>query len=97
MPYPTSCSPQAWAAATPVLLLRTLLRFDPDVPQGRAWLAPAVPAGFPDLTLHHLPLAGAWVELELAGGQVRRLDGMPTGLEVVREPRVAGARGSDIV
>ena len=47
VPFPTSCSPQAWASATPVQLLRTLLRFDPDVPHGRAWLSPAVPAGLP--------------------------------------------------
>src|SRR4051794_39620532 len=35
VPYPTSCSPQAWAAASPLLLLRSLLRFDPAVPGGR--------------------------------------------------------------
>ncbi|MDP8971307.1 MAG: amylo-alpha-1,6-glucosidase, partial [Actinomycetota bacterium] len=27
--YPTSCSPQAWAAAAPLLLVRTLLGFEP--------------------------------------------------------------------
>ena len=36
VPYPTSCSPQAWASASPVQLLRSLLRFDPWVPQGKA-------------------------------------------------------------
>ena len=30
MPFPTSCSPQAWAAATPFLLLRTMLGLEPD-------------------------------------------------------------------
>ena len=43
VPYPTSCSPQAWAAASPLLLLRTLLRFDPAVPDRRVWLAPNSP------------------------------------------------------
>ena len=57
--YPVSCSPQAWASATPVQMLRTLLRFDPDVPRRKAWLSPAMPVSFPDLTLHHLPLAGS--------------------------------------
>jgi glycogen debranching enzyme len=28
--YPTACSPQAWAAATPILLLRVLLGLEPD-------------------------------------------------------------------
>ena len=37
--YPTSCSPQAWAAASPLLCLRTMLRLDPWAPYGkqRGW------------------------------------------------------------
>jgi glycogen debranching enzyme len=31
VPYPTACSPQAWAAGTPILLLRVLLGLEPDV------------------------------------------------------------------
>jgi glycogen debranching enzyme len=34
IPFPTSCSPQAWAAATPFLLLRIMLRLEPDVMLG---------------------------------------------------------------
>ena len=34
--YPTSCSPQAWAAASPLLFLRTLLRFEPDIRNSQA-------------------------------------------------------------
>lgn len=30
VPFPTSCSPQAWSAATPFLLLRTMLGIEPD-------------------------------------------------------------------
>ena len=41
--YPTSCSPQAWAAASPLLCLRTLLRLDPWVPYGKTWLCPNLP------------------------------------------------------
>lgn len=29
VPYPTACSPQAWAATTPVQLVTTLMRYDP--------------------------------------------------------------------
>jgi glycogen debranching enzyme len=28
LPYPTACSPPAWAAATPVMLIRSLLRHE---------------------------------------------------------------------
>ena len=76
VPYPTSCSPQAWAAATPMQLLRTLLRFDPWVPHGRAWLDPALPSGFPDFTIDRLPLAGV---ADRAAGRGGRLGGRRGG------------------
>ena len=41
--YPVACSPQAWAAAAPLLLLRTMLRFEPDIRNGEIRLAPALP------------------------------------------------------
>ena len=34
IPFPTSCSPQAWAAATPFLLLRIMLGLEPDAEKG---------------------------------------------------------------
>ncbi len=34
VPFPTSCSPQAWAAATPFMLLRTVLGIEPDDDEG---------------------------------------------------------------
>ena len=34
MPYPTASRPQAWAAATPVLLLRIMLGLEPDRERG---------------------------------------------------------------
>jgi len=42
--YPSSCSPQAWAAAAPLLVLRSLLRLDPDIPGGRLSVGPVLPA-----------------------------------------------------
>lgn len=48
VPYPVACSPQAWSAAAPLLLLRTTLRLDPDVPAGRVSLGPVLQD---DLTL----------------------------------------------
>lgn len=34
VPFPTSCSPQAWSAATPFLLLRTMLGLEPNADGG---------------------------------------------------------------
>ena len=39
VPYPTSCAPQAWVTAAPLLLVRSLLGLNPDVPAGSCgWL-----------------------------------------------------------
>ena len=45
VPFPTSCSPQAWAAASPFLLLRMLLGLEPD---GKGMLAAAPMPGATD-------------------------------------------------
>ena len=45
VPYPTSCSPQAWASATTAMLLTALLGLRPDVPNGNVSLTPRLPAG----------------------------------------------------
>jgi glycogen debranching enzyme len=91
VPVPTSCSPQAWASATPVQMLRTLLRWDPWVPHGMAWLAPALPEGFGDLTLTNLPLAGSRLALRVENGRPVQVDGAPAGLEIRYEPRPASS------
>ncbi|MFO7274441.1 MAG: amylo-alpha-1,6-glucosidase [Bacillota bacterium] len=44
VPYPVACSPQAWAAGAPLLLLRALLGLEPDVPGGVIRLRPVLPA-----------------------------------------------------
>jgi glycogen debranching enzyme len=85
LPYPTSCSPQAWAAATPVYLLRILLRFDPCIPCGRVWLAPALPDGLSQLSISRLSLAGGKISLEVSPDRVD-ITGLPPGLRVVHKP-----------
>lgn len=57
VPYPASCSPQAWASAAPVHLIRLLLRFDPILIWNELWLAPALPPGT-HFHLDNVPFAG---------------------------------------
>ncbi|MEV0343118.1 glycogen debranching N-terminal domain-containing protein [Nocardia sp. NPDC050713] len=52
VPYPTSCSPQAWAAAAPLLFLRSLVRLEPGA--GAAEVAPAVPERYLPLRISGL-------------------------------------------
>jgi glycogen debranching enzyme len=46
VPFPTSCSPQAWSAATPFLLLRTMLGLQPTAEGGLA--IDPIPGAFED-------------------------------------------------
>jgi len=86
--YPTSCSPQAWAAASPLLLLRTLLRFEPDVRKGRLHIAPAVPEWIGRLRLERIDVMGGHLGIEVRDDGFEVL-ACPDGLEVVAEPRAA--------
>jgi len=56
--YPTSCSPQAWAAGTVPLLVRAMLGVEPD-PESRSLRTdPALPGGVKDLRLDGVPAFG---------------------------------------
>jgi hypothetical protein len=84
--YPTSCSPQAWAAAAPLLFVRTLLRLDPWMPHGKVWLSPALPEEVGWLRVERIPLLGRRVTVEVSDGNVK-VDGLPPEFEVVTSPR----------
>jgi glycogen debranching enzyme len=80
-PYPTSCLPQAWAAASAVAVLVASLGIEPDVPGGTLVLNPA---------------QGPWQRLEVSGLRIGdevlsiRLDGGE--LTVLEEPQNAVIR-----
>ncbi|HEX2075904.1 MAG TPA: glycogen debranching N-terminal domain-containing protein [Geodermatophilus sp.] len=82
VPYPTSCSPQAWAAAAPIQAVRLLLRLEPRT-VGEVWFDPAWPDRYGPIRVRDLPLGGQRVTLtvdELGG----RLEGLPEGVAMVR-------------
>jgi glycogen debranching enzyme len=84
VPYPTSCSPQAWAAASSRMVLRSLLRFHPDIPHGQVHLCPMVPDRFLPIRLQNVPLAGTRMEfsVDVAGGV--DVANLPAGVQLVR-------------
>ena len=96
VPYPTSCSPQAWAAAAPIHLLRTLLRLEPSVPTGTVGLDPVLPQRYLPMTLHHVKLADARVALRVEGDRAGMTPRLP-GISLRPDPaagRRPGAGGS---
>ena len=84
--YPASCAPQAWAAAAPLLFLRTLLRFDPWIPNGQLRVAPALPAAIGRLRIEGVPLLGGRVTIEAEGDRAA-VEGVPNGVELITGPR----------
>jgi glycogen debranching enzyme len=89
VPYPTSCSPQAWAAAAPLLLVHTLLRFAPEMPTGQLWCAPVVPERYLPMRVGGLSLAKSRVAVDLwqAGGwEITGLDELAVEVIPARRP-----------
>jgi len=71
VPYPTSCSPQAWASAAPLLLLRSFLGLHPDVPNRTLVVSPDLPVEWGRIALGDLRLAGMTVNLEAEGKAIK--------------------------
>lgn len=84
-PYPSSCSPQAWAAAAPSLWLRTLLRLDPWAPGGEVCLAPQLPDDIKRLRVAGIRIGDNHLTVEIDRDGVQVSGG--EGLTIVTEPR----------
>ena len=86
VPYPTACSPQAWAAAAPVQLMRVLLRFDPVYTHGVVHLAPILPEDMGDFQAANVLIDSSRITIR-AHGTGGSIDGLPPGLKLLSEPR----------
>ncbi|MFC6238012.1 amylo-alpha-1,6-glucosidase [Longivirga aurantiaca] len=86
VPFPTSCSPQAWAAASPLMLMRSLFRLEPSVSKGQVRVAPILPARYLPMSLRNIIIGGSRVTLSTDGSTVA-LDGLPEGVRATEVPR----------
>ena len=84
--YPTSCSPQSWAAATPFSLLRTLLSFDPDINERRIYLKPTIPESLGAVRIEQVPVGNQRVTIE-ARGDSAEVSGLDGDLQLVQSRR----------
>jgi glycogen debranching enzyme len=95
--FPNACVPSAWASASVLLGIRTVLRFDPWVPAGRIHVAPVLPEGVGRLQIDDIPLLGGRISVAVeADGSVAVRD-VPPGIDVVEAPRspIGGGGGRD--
>jgi glycogen debranching enzyme len=89
VPYPTSCSPQAWAAGAPLLLLHTLLRFTPEVSSRQLWCAPEVPDRYLPLRVSGLRVGKSRLAVEVNHTQWEITGLEPVSIEVIPTPAPA--------
>jgi glycogen debranching enzyme len=63
VPYPVACSPQAWAAGTPLHLVNAALGLAPDAANDKLHVSPRLPAWLPDLQIKGLRVGKGTVDL----------------------------------
>jgi glycogen debranching enzyme len=88
VPYPTACTPQAWAAAAPIQLARILLRFDPDFTRGVVHLAPILAEEKGEFRADNVRLGHSRISIR-ANRMEGSIDGLPPELKLLKEPRPA--------
>jgi glycogen debranching enzyme len=86
VPYPTACSPQAWAATTPILLVTSLMRYDTHVARGNLWMDPVLPESYGDLHITNAPMAGGRITIDITNS-VPTVHGLPEGMVFQRGHR----------
>ena len=81
-PYPASCRPQAWSAASAAVLMSVALGFEPDAASGQLTLHPSRPSAFGAMTVRGLHFAGRSFGVEChADGSAQILD-LPPDLDI---------------
>ncbi|ALV41373.1 amylo-alpha-1,6-glucosidase [Pseudarthrobacter sulfonivorans] len=81
VPYPTACSPQAWAATTPIRLVTNLMRYDTHVSLGGLWVDPVLPESYGDLHISNAPVAGGRITIDIVSC-IPSVLGLPEGLKL---------------
>jgi len=79
VPYPTACSPQAWAATTPIQLIKSLMGYYADVARGGLWMDPALPESYGDLHITNAPMADSRITIDISRGTAN-VQGLPEGM-----------------
>ncbi|MBN3525188.1 hypothetical protein [Paenibacillus apiarius] len=65
VPYPSTCSPQAWSAGTAVAFVQAILGLDPNVPGGEIRINPMLPEGIGELTVERLRIGAGELSLKV--------------------------------
>ncbi|MFI5634545.1 glycogen debranching N-terminal domain-containing protein [Streptomyces sp. NPDC051664] len=83
-PYPASCRPQAWAAASSVMILQSMLGLSADAPSGTLTVAPGFAEEYRPLKVEGLDIAGGRLDISIDADGTAHIEA-PNGLVVKRE------------
>ncbi|WP_406325049.1 glycogen debranching N-terminal domain-containing protein [Streptomyces sp. NBC_01617] len=83
-PYPASCRPQAWAAASSVMILQSMLGLSADVPGGTLTVAPGFAEEYRPMKVEGLDIAGGRLDISIDADGTAHIEA-PNGLVVKRE------------
>ncbi|UZX02908.1 amylo-alpha-1,6-glucosidase [Arthrobacter sp. CDRTa11] len=86
IPYPTACSPQAWAATAPILLITSLMQYDTHVSRGGLWMDPVLPESYGDLHISNAPMSDSRLTIDIVNG-LPSIQGLPSGMTFHRGHR----------
>lgn len=65
VPYPTTCSPQAWSAAVSIVLAQSALGLFPDALMKTIQLNPALPRGMNMMRIERIPIGEGHLNIEI--------------------------------
>ncbi|POX48929.1 glycogen debranching N-terminal domain-containing protein [Streptomyces sp. Ru72] len=82
-PYPASCRPQAWAAASAVLVVQAALGLETDVPGGTVTVTPTFADAYGPLTVTGLRAADGSLDVAIAADGTARV-AAPAGISVIK-------------
>lgn len=63
--YPVACSPQAWAAGTPLVFVQTMLGLYPDSLNKKVALHPVLPESINQMTLRHISIGSGLLDVHV--------------------------------
>jgi glycogen debranching enzyme len=70
VPYPVACSPQAWAAAVPLMLVEALMGFNAQAPEGMLSIShPRLPEWLQWMEMENFSVGGAKLKMEFSRNQ----------------------------
>ncbi|WBL14895.1 amylo-alpha-1,6-glucosidase [Sutcliffiella sp. NC1] len=82
--YPVACSPQAWAAGTPLVFVQTILGLFPNSLEETITLSPVLPDGMNELTVENIKIGSGKLSVKVINDSITVLENT-TGFSVVQK------------